>query len=351
MIPFKKIKTVILDVAYAFEKQEGMEEATDLIWNLLDRDYQVFLVSSNQNHNLSKENFSHPRLTIQTEMPQNPDNLPVDSPLMLPQALWVTDHPPTQKWLMAEQKYLVHKNEISENLLTQRVVHLSELAWLLDPSLYSMAHVLDCIRDKLEKPPGKSLIVAIGGPPKSFYERFGLGLKDYLESQEISLVETVDMAHFLKTVDEVMESPPESGPWHHGEIRDWLLETILKPAGSGDKILIENGPPLFSSELETLFPFFLAPGSVLILYGEMVFQKEIQPLIDISVLVECSDTEITRRLYEFSEGIHFEPKFTTAYQETSGKIYNKYLLENQVAAKVDVRLDSSLLGVFVLKDE
>ena len=70
MIDLKTIRAVALDIAKSEGSYQSQDEITDFIVSLLNRNYKVYLFSTQKSDDLFNENFSHPALIfLKEEMP------------------------------------------------------------------------------------------------------------------------------------------------------------------------------------------------------------------------------------------------------------------------------------------
>jgi hypothetical protein len=79
---------------------------------------------------------------------------------------------------------------------------------------------------------------------------------------------------------------------------------------------------------------------VLLIFSDTLFSSPLFDALHLSLVLEVSPEESTRRLYEIPPDESFDPKFTKQYLEREGKLYRKYLKENRVLERAALRIDA-----------
>ncbi len=333
------VRTIVVDVAEAGGSHDVQDALTDFVWHALERGYQIVLASSTSPKALADEDFTHPQLKFLTEpLPPGPEVLAAHPELAAPGTLWVTDHAPLQLWVRERGlPFAFLAQQVSALAPGLPVGTFSALATLLDPSLQTLQHVAAQIeRARIDKTHGP-LLVGIGGPPGSSIAQVAVQLKRTLESGPAPVVELLDLSSFLASTD----VPPPAGaePWLDAAAGRWLIEHVLGPAAAGQRIYLEQRPDAAPRDFDAHFPFFVAEEAIVLVLGEMLFVEPIRSLLDLSILVEVSPTETTRRVYEIEVGEPFDPQFTKLYMSREGHRYWEYLRNNHVLEQADVRIN------------
>jgi hypothetical protein len=353
MIDLKRIRAVALDIAGANQSHERQDELSEFIWHLLERHYRMYLFNSNSEQELAGEDFSHPRLAfLREEMPPSQATLERHAELRTPATLWITDEPRLQAWLRAAGlpfMYLQHEGPPRPG--GQRLVHLSELTALLDPSGLLLRDLSAMVADVRRFRPQGALLVGVGGPPQSGFQQFALDLRGRLHDAGHELVELLDLSSLMRSTETLLEDGPgASGPWVSAEAGRWLREAVLAPLREGRAVYVEQRPALLPADFGAHFPLYISEASVVLLFAELLFATEVAEALDLSILLEVSPEETTRRLYEIPDGERFDAKFTAQYLSREGRIYQDYLQRNRVRERASVRVDADHPGAFVLDE-
>ena len=349
----KKIRSVALDTATSSVSYQSQDEITDLIGILLSRGYKVYLFSTGNSEKLLKEDFSYPNLVFLTsEMP--PARLDLEShPELLDEAtLWFTDDPTLQRWIAECGMRQVNLSEPPTAFGgAMRIGKISELGILLDPTSILLGEIVRVVDDFSENREQSPLIIGVGGPPLSEYQKFSLDLKFHLQDAEHDLVELLDLTHLMNTTEEIHSSgsPPKS-PWVNLEAGQWVFREIFRPLRSGSQVYIENVPEGFPEEFSNNLPLYISQKSVLIVFAELLFIPAVSEILDIAVLLEVSPEETTRRLFEIPTSEQIDPKFTRQYLKREGSVYRQYLRENRVEEQATLRVNANKGLAFFLSE-
>ena len=342
MIDLKKIRAVVLDIADAGSTYERQDEISDFIWCLLERNYKIFLVTSDAQDDLSQEDFNDPLLRIlREEMPPSSQSLKDHPELEHPSTIWITDDPKLQHWIEGSEASLAHLGDHGKPG-SLRLNRLSDLSILLDPTGVVLKDLTVMTGDLRRSHPGKLLVVGIGGPPLSGYQKFALGLKEHLQDAGFDLVELMDLSLLLRSTEQVLEEiSASSHPWTHPEIGAWMEGKFLPLIHDEKEIYFETPPIGSPPDFSPHFPFYLSSESVLLIFGEMLFIQEIHQALDLSILLEVSPEETSRRLYEIPTRETIDPMFIDQYLTREGSVYREYLKRNQVEKRVAIRIDAN----------
>lgn len=345
----KRIRCVALDISINRSSSQSQEEVTNFIWSLLQRNYSLILFSTREEQNLDDEDFNHPRLSfVNEEMPPSQATLKNHPNLASAQTLWITDEPQMHAWLEeGGNKYSYKKTSefVSRNGL--RINHLSELGALLDPTKFVVEGVATMLRDLKQFHQGKALLVGIGGPSESGYQEFSIKLRTHLQDSGFELVDLMDLS--LLMVDQDNLSPGEaasSAPLWSSSGGTWFRESVLEPLVQGKEIYFEHPPKEVTGNFSAHFPLYVSRESVLLIFSEMLFSSPLFEALHLSMVLELSPEESTRKLYEIPPDESFDPKFTAQYMEREGKVYKNYLKENSVLERVTLRINADHPNAF-----
>lgn len=354
MIDLKSIHAVALDVAGSGESYQIQDDLTDLIWSLLTRDYQVYLFSTEKGDGLAAEDFSHPRLVFLTdEMPPSQRDTGLHPDLCHPHTLWVTDDAGLQHWIEeTKMPFIYQQHNHSGNAAAMRINRFSELGRLLDPTGLVLADLVQMVSDiRHSREPGP-LLIGISGPPMSGFQQFAIDLRNRLQDSGYELVELMDFSHLLASTEILLEQDAGSRqPWVNPQVESWVRERLLQPLAGREEVYLESPAPELPADFHAHFPFFLSRESILILFSELLFIPIVTEMLDLSVLLEVSDEEVTRRLYEIPAGERFDPKFTEQFLMREGKVYGDYLTNHRVVEQATLRVDANREQAFVLKSD
>ncbi len=119
------------------------------------------------------------------------------------------------------------------------------------------------------------------------------------------------------------------------------MESVFRPLKEGRTVYVEQMPGFLPEDFSAHFPLFLTHQSILIVFAELLFIRPISELLDMSILLEVSPEETTRRLYEIPGGERFDPKFTEQYMKREGRIYAGYLADHKVKENVMIRVNAN----------
>ncbi len=353
MIDLKRIRAVALDIAGAGQTYERQDDLSEFIWHLLERHYRIYLFSTVEDDDLSREDFAHPRLTfLRDEMPPSQAVLQAHPGLQEAETLWITDDPAVQAWIHAAGlpfMYLQHGPRPPRG--GQHLPRLSELSAMLQPTALLLHDLTAMVADVRRFRPQGALLVGIGGPPMSGFQQFALDLRAQLQAAGHPLVELLDLSSLLVSSERVLEQgPQEAGPWVSAAAGRWLREEVLAPLRAGRAVFVEQAPKALPADFGAHFPLYLSEASVVLVFAELLFTTELAEALDLAILLELAPEEATRRLYEIPTGERFDPRFTQQYLSREGRIYQDYLARNRVRERASVRIDANHAGAFFLAE-
>ncbi len=239
----------------------------------------------------------------------------------------------------------------SPSKAAMRIGRISELGILLDPTALLLGDVVRVVDDFSENREKITLLIGVGGPPLSGYQKFSLELKSRLQDGEHDLVELLDLTHLITATEDILSSGSLSlSPWVNLEIGQWVSREIFQPLRSGSQVYIERPPEGFPKEFSNNFPLYISREAVLIVFAELLFVPAISEILDIAVLLEVSPEETTRRLYELPTGERFDPKFTKQYLKREGRVYRQYLRDNRVEEQATLRVNANKGLAYLLSE-
>ena len=67
MLNWEAIRSVTLDIAGTYDDGGFQDQVAELIWRLLERNYHIYLVSTNPDQTVDEEDFDHPGLVFLRE--------------------------------------------------------------------------------------------------------------------------------------------------------------------------------------------------------------------------------------------------------------------------------------------
>lgn len=347
MLDFTAIRSVTLDVADTYEDADLQDQAAEVIWRLLERNYHIFLVSTNPDRSLEREDFEHPQLEmVRAPMPPKPATAQAYPALFTASNLWVTDDETLAEWAVEAGLPLATRLDLplADGARVARIAGPSELDALLDRTI-ALLH--DIERRLAGMQTLGARVIGLGGPPLSGFPELALRLKHHLERAGYPLVELLNLGAVMRGSAATEEGAAGAGPWVSPEVGRWVAESLLVPARAGETIYLERLPEGVPEAFEPHLPLYLTPESVVLAFGEMPFRSELRPLFDLTILLETTPEETTRRIYEIDES-GFDAKFTEQYLTHEGRVYRRYLEDEAVPAWVDLRVDANTPDVFTL---
>jgi hypothetical protein len=353
MIDLKRIRAVALDIAGAGQSYERQDDLSEFIWHLLERHYRIYLFSSEKDDDLGGEDFAHPGVVfLREEMPPSQALLEAHPELLTPETLWITDDAQLQHWIHAAGLSFMHlKRHKQPPPGGQHLKRISELGALLHPTALLLRDLATMVDDVRRFRPTGALLVGIGGPPRSGFQQFALDLRTHLQEGGHELVELLDLSSLLRSTEVLLDAgEPRGSPWVSAEAGRWLREAVLRPLRAGEAVYVEAKPAPLPADFEAHFPLYISEASVVLLFAEHAFTQEVAEALDLSILLEVSPAETTRRLYEIPADERFDSKFTEQYLAREGRIYQDYLDRNRVRERASIRIDANREGAFCLDE-
>ena len=327
------LKNIVFDVAER-NTDQNMEIYTDVILDLVSKEYAITIITSNSEDNLEGESFESPKIKFIKEPFVNYLPWLKKYPMLFgPDALWLSNETRLHNFLKKHQTMFCRESRISPNTKYGiSVLEFSELKNLLNPTADAIQSIAEAIVNHCKMSDKKRLLIGIAGPPMSNPDGVSEHIKQSLEGIGIPLVEVLDMNIALLTSDNLIEG-------NENQIKkkemawNWLENNVLKPFAQGKQIDL-------NLEDNTQDALFLTEESFLIVSGEMLFVSQMSDYIDFSILIDVSRAETTRRIYEIPYGQEFPNDFIEQYMAKEGGQYQKYLN----LAKTNFSFDFTLNG-------
>ena len=349
MLDLTTIRSITLDIAETYEDGDLQEQAAELILRLLSQNYQIYLFTSIPKRPIALEDFDHPRLEFLREpMPPAPELAARLTDLVAPTNLWVTDDPDVERWLIEADLPLATRQPapMPGGRKVLRYHALGELATALDPNAAVLREVQRLLAELAPGRTAGARLIGIGGPPLSGYQELALALKRHLESVGHALVELLDLSTLMRGSERPTDDAPAGADWRTDEAGAWIVG-LLGSIKSGEPAYVETLPPGVPEDFAPHLPLYLSPQSVVLAFAEMPFAPPLMGLFDLTVLLETSPQETTRRIYEIDEQ-SFDGKFTEQYLSHEGRAYQRYLEAHAVRTRVTLRVDANRPGAFLL---
>lgn len=350
-LDLQAIRAVAIDIADTYEDHDLQDQTAEVVWHLLERGYQIYLFSSNQNRDLRREDFRHPRLRfLAGPFPPPQTALSELEDLGAPTTLWYSDDPAMLRWLRERGLPYATRREVPPHrgeAWGLRLGSIGDLLEALSPSRRVYEALEAALNSLRARNPDEGLIVGIGGPPASGYQQLAVELKRHLEASGYPLVELLDLSAFLRGGHDAPETFAGEAIWRDPEAGQWLLHEVLGPLKQRHTVALEALPEEVPQAFAPHLPLFLTGESVVLAFAEMPFAPPLVELLDLSVLLDLTPWEATRRLYEIDEE-EVDPHFAEQYLAHEGRAYDRYLEHNAVRQRVDCRVDASVPGVFRL---
>ena len=306
---------------------------------LTDRDFTITLIVDDQS--LTSDWPTH-KTTVIT-IPKEETGLLFQNPsLFTPEAFWITENPQIQQHLAKQQQVFAYGSTASKALPGVHYEYLQDLLELFNPSHQAALMLSETILNLKSQAPQQPLIVGVGGPEECGHAFFIEMLIEVLEGSPY-LIEGVDLTELLSTEFHV------NGYWRSSAIQSWMMNELLLPFAEGDRICIETPPAVMEAYETNVYPLFLAPEMILVVWGNTLFLPQLQDIIDWSILLELSPKVATARLFGIDEHENFDPDFIRKYEENDGRLYQHYLQQYQVEAWVEQKVDFNNFRAFRLK--
>ncbi len=223
--------------------------------------------------------------------------------------VWVTDSETLQKECVQKQVLFVHFATPSSSNFAIHCETLKDMVALFDPSELAIRQIAQDFIEQKEAAPQQALIVCVEGAEQCGHVYLVEKLVQQLE-QFGQLVQGLDLTDFAHQ------------SWTKTEQGRWIFQEILTPFADNERVLIEE-PPLWAVEREIgIFPLFLSPEMILVIWGTFLLSSDLPSK---NILLELSEKTATARLFGIDDRENFDPSFVGKYKETEGLHYQNYL--------------------------
>ena len=337
-----RVRHLVFDLNSLPAMQPGgeWESLTQLFRVLLERDYHLTVVSEKSDYPVEWRN--QKKLTA-IRIPRNDAALVFENPVLFsPEYFWITDNPQVQSYLAGKKRSFACESPASDQAPGIQLKYLGDLLELFNPSMRTVMRLSERIVALKSRAPRRPCIVGIGGPDECGHAYFIEALVEALEKRDF-LVEGLDLTELISTEFHTRHY------WRSAEIEQWMMRECLLPFSEGRRVFMEN-PPAFLEAYETnVYPFFLAPEMILVVWGTALFLPPLQHIMDTGILLEMSPKAATARLFGLDERENFDPGFIRKYERNDGRLYEDYLRKYNVRDWVTQRVDFDNYHAFQLK--
>jgi len=327
--------------------QEAWKNFRKFIHILDDRDFETVLIA--KSIELSRwETFS--RLTILQGTCD--DAYKKNDSLSGSDVFWFSEQPSLQKLLSKSTRNFAGSNSQTLQNGGLQYQNLYDILQIFHPSKITAKDLSSSIFKLKLDSEQVPLVVGVGGPDDCGHSFFVGELIEALEEQEV-LVSSLDLSQILGTEfkknDSNIKKNMNSRLWCSEDIREWLIEDVLSPYYNGEQVYIETPPSIIKDFDITVFPFFLAPEMILIIWGTTIFIPEFERFLDLRILLELSEKSAAARMFGLDDRENFDQAFVDTYSKKEGKHYSDYLEVNGVLKKIDYRIDFENFNSFRIK--
>jgi len=252
--------------------QESWKNFRKFIQVLDDRDFETVLIGKH----IDLTNWeSYSRLSVLQGTCE--EAFQKNSSLYGTDVFWFSERSSLQKKLSNFTRNFAGSNAQTEQNGGLHFQNLYDMLQIFHPSKITAKEISsDLLKLKLvsEQVP---LVLGIGGPDDCGHSFFVGELTDNLESQEM-LVSSLDLSQVLGTEFrkfDNMKVVRNSSFWRSQEIQNWVVEDVLSPYCNGKQVYFENPPAILKDFEISIFPFFLSPEMILIIWGTTIFLPEL----------------------------------------------------------------------------
>ena len=345
LIPvLNQVRNLVFDLNSlpAIRSKEELESLKQIFLVLIERDFHLTVVWEESDYPVEWRN--HNELTV-IRIPRDDAISIFENPILLStKYFWITENPAIQQQLAEQDCLFAYGNLTAQQIPGIHYEYLRDLLELFNPSQHTAKLLSEMIVDLKSLAPRQPLIIGIGGPDECGHAYFIEALLEALEKHDI-LVEGLDLTELISTEFHTRKY------WRSDEIEQWMINECLLPFSEGHRIFMEN-PPEFMKPYETnVYPFFLAPEMVLVVWGTALFLPRLQQIMDTGILLEVSPKAATARLFGLDERENFDPDFVRKYEKNDGRLYEDYLQKYKVRDWVEQRVDFDNFHAFQLKSQ
>ena len=320
--------------------KEELDSLKRILLVLLERDFQVTVIWEESDYPVEWRN--QKELTV-IRIPRDDATLIFENQILFsPKYFWITENPTIQQHLEEHDRLFAYGNLTSEQVPGIHYEYLRDLLELFNPSQHTVMLLSEIIVELKSQAPQQPLIVGIGGPDECGHAYFIEALLEALENREI-LVEGLDLTELISTEFHTRHY------WRSDEIEQWMMNECLLPFSEGHRVFMETPPAFLDPYETTIYPFFLAPEMILVVWGTALFLPQLQQIMDIGILLEMSPKAATARLFGLDERENFDPDLIRKYEKNDGRLYEYYLQKFKVREWVEQRVDFDNFRAFQLK--
>ena len=312
-----------------------------------DRDFETLLISESVE---ASEWDSYAKLSVLQSTTENA--LQNNPSLSAADVFWFSEQPELQKKISQLTTNFAGSNGHTTQNGGLQYQHLYDMLQIFHPSKITAADLSATLVKLKQDSPQVPLMLGIGGPEECGHSFFVGELIDALEDQEL-LASSLDLSQVLGTEFQKQTTSidkPASTLWRSEEIRDWVIEEVLRPFSQGQQVYFENSPVIIQDYELSTFPYFLVPEMILLVWGTTVFLPEFENLIDLRILLELSPKTAAARMFALDERENFDQSFVDTYLQKEGKFYADYLAQYKVQKQIDYRINFENLNAFRMKE-
>ncbi|MBF0236760.1 MAG: hypothetical protein HQM12_03580 [SAR324 cluster bacterium] len=306
---------------------------------LIERDYHIILISQ-EIPAFNYHQYEQISLIQSATIPAIANN----TSLLQNTTFWVTNDPEVQEKLGSVRQIFAGSTLIEENYPSFQFQQLHDILYMFHPSQNTADYLAQQIIKTKQKAESIPLIVGVGGPEDCGHAYFIGPLVDALENHDV-LLAGLDLTEILGTE---FQASTRAGYWHSQEIRDWMLNTIILPFSKGERVFIESAPDFIEPYEISVFPLFIAPEMVLLLWGTTIFLPELS-CIDSKILLDLSPKSATARMFGLDDRQNFSPEFVQNYETHDQQYYAEYLSKYNVFRDTEHLVDFNNFHAFRLK--
>lgn len=327
--------------------QEKWDNFRQFLRVLDDRDFEIVLVSESIE---ASEWNSYNKLSVLQYT--TIDALKKNTALTGKDVFWFTEQPELQIKLSSTTRNFAGSTGSTTHNGGMQYQYLHDMLQIFHPSKITATDLSAKLVKLKQDSPQVPLIIGIGGPDECGHVFFVSELIEALEDQEL-LVTGMDLSQVLGTEFQRQYISMEksiSTLWRTEEIRNWVIEDVMRPYSQGQQVYFEKLPEMIHEYEISTMPFFLAPEMILLVWGTTVFLPEFEKLIDLRVLLELSEKTAAARMFALDDRENFDQSFIDTYLKKEGKYYADYLNRFNVQNQVDFRVNFDNFNAFRMKE-
>lgn len=343
LVVSQKIERIVFDLNHlpkmlTSEDDEG-KSFRQIITMLVERDFKIVLLSEHPEQFSDWQNHKAISLLSVAISPQ--ELLANHKALFTEVVFWVTNDRELQQCIAENQSFFAYGESDGDAPKGLHYEYLRDLLEVFNPSQHTALILSEQIIEMKQKAPEKPLIVGVGGPDDCGHSYFVGELVEILQQSDF-LIEGIDLTELMGSEFH------QQNYWRTSEIQNFMESDVLTPFSKGERVFIEESPRYLEAYETNIYPFFLAPEMILIVWGTTLFTPSFQNMIDWSVLLELSPRVAAARLFGVDERDNFDQEFVKKYESAEGKLYQNYLHTFQVNDFVNHRVNFNNFHAFRL---